>query len=206
MTRLPCTVSPSSRETSLNFTPNAQFSAVSLDGGPSDQTDGQISMMIKALPENTIQTIGISENGITLLNVPFEGDAVTQVSALGTLKVLEVNGVAVSMAAQNFSLVFTPQDTFQFSVDAAPGAIGYSKSWTGSIEFDSQYLPAGTTKVLLSMDNNVYAATQGTGSRAFIDKKYFGIDVDTGIPEPTSFTLMMFCGAGLGIVRARRAR
>jgi hypothetical protein len=82
-----------------------------------------------------------------------------------------------------------PQDQFQLSV---LGVSTYSTGWSGSASIP---LPLDTTKVLITLDNNLFAATLGSGTRAFIDKKTFEIDIDTeelipnDIPEPATFLL-----------------
>jgi hypothetical protein len=72
----------------------------------------------------------------------------------------------------------------------------------------------GATKVNLTVNNRLLAATGVVGSLSIIDKKDFDITVTTGegpdrpggdIPEPATVVLML-CGASLALGLRRRGR
>jgi PEP-CTERM motif-containing protein len=196
---LPLYGAPSVSGNDLIFPTTGSFSASSTDGGPSDQSDGKLTLMIVAKPGNFIDSFRISENGLTNLNRPFGGDAFTQANTLYVANVVEINGVPVNPPA--ISEVLTPQPLngqYQLSVI---GGNAYATGWS----LDKVVpLPPGTTKVNISLNNNLFAATMGGGTRAFIDKKAFDIDVRThNIPEPAAFALVLL-GVSIGAVVRRR--
>jgi hypothetical protein len=169
----------------LIFPTTASFSASSLDGGPSDQTDGKLTFTMMAKPGSTISAFNYSEGGLTTLNAPFNGgDAFTQVIAFAAVKVLEINNSPVSLPAiQSFMAVSPLGGQYLLS---SIGGTSYATGWSGTLSLP---LPAGTTKALVTLNNNLFAASLGTGSRAFIDKKSFDIDIDTIVPEPSTVLL-----------------
>jgi hypothetical protein len=169
----------------LIFPTTASFSASSLDGGPSDQTDGKLTFTMMAKSGYTISAFNYSEGGLTTLNAPFAGgDAFTQVVAFAAVKVLEVNNAPVSLPTiQSFMAVSPLGGQYLLS---SIGGTSYATGWSGTL---SVPLPAGTTKAIVTLNNNLFAATLGTGSRAFIDKKSFDIDIDTVVPEPSTVLL-----------------
>lgn len=170
----------------LLFPTTGNFSAGSLDGGPSDQTDGKLSLMIVAKPGYVINSFQIAENGLTNLNGPFGGDAYTEVNTFAVVKVAEIAGVPVNVPAFDVFLNTAPLGgQYQLSVI---GGSSFSTGWNGNVDIA---LPQNTTKVNITLNNNLFAATLGAGTRAFIDKKSFEIGVDTSVPEPTTFLLAM---------------
>ena len=186
---------------SLDFSPTASFSASSLDGGSSDETDGQIALTIESKPGYVIDTIEISEVGFSTLTVAFGGDALTKVESFAVLSVLEVAGGPVAVPADSLFLDFLPGNIFQHSVDSA-GEISFTEQWTGEAEFD----PTGEiTKVSLSVSNNLFAATEGSATQASASKDNFNIRVttreaeDNEIPEPTGVLLMVIGAAMVGM-------
>ncbi|MEM9351531.1 MAG: hypothetical protein AAGA92_00815 [Planctomycetota bacterium] len=185
----------------LDFSPNASFSAASLDGGASDQTDGQLALTIEAKPGFVIDTIEITEVGFSTLTVAFSGDALTKVESFAVLSVLEVAGGPVAVPADSLFLDFLPDNIFQHSVDSA-GEISFTEQWTGAGDFD----PDGeVTKVALTVSNNLFAATEGSGTQASASKDNLNIRVttreaeDNEIPEPTGVLLMVIGAAIVGM-------
>jgi len=88
----------------------------------------------------------------------------------------------------------------------------FSTGWTGmrAITLDNALTAAGVpfvygaTKVNLTLNNRLLAATGAVGSLAIIDKKDFDITVTTEeIPEPTTVALV-FTGISLAIGMLRR--
>jgi PEP-CTERM motif len=196
---LPIYGQPSANGNQLVFPTTGSFAASSVDGGPSDQTDGKLTLMIVAKPGNFIDSFRISENGLTNLNRPFGGDAFTQANTLYVANVAEIFGAPVNPPAISEVLNPSPLNgQYQLSII---GGNSYSTGWS----LDKVVpLPPGTTKVNISLNNNLFAATTGAGTRAFIDKKSFGIDVDThNVPEPATFALVIF-GVLVGAVVRQR--
>ena len=196
---------PAAAGDTLVFPTTASFSASSLDGDASDQTDGKLNLMVRAKPGFALTGLSILESGLTELDAPFRGgDAFTRVSSLAVVKVVEIAGAPVSLTPSLTFLIFMPQNQYQLSVLGVPT---YSTGWSGSASIP---LPLDTTKVLITLDNNLFAATLGPGTRAFIDKKTFEIDIDTDdlipndIPEPATFLLGLGALVGLNISTFRR--
>jgi hypothetical protein len=169
----------------LIFPTTASFSASSVDGTASDQTDGKLTFTMMAKPGFTISAFNYSEGGLTTLNAPFAGgDAFTQIVAFAAVKVLEIDNAPVNLPTiQSFMAVSPLGGQYLLS---AIGGNSFATGWSGTLNLP---LPAGTTKALVTLNNNLFAASLGTGSRAFIDKKSFDIDIDTIVPEPSTVLL-----------------
>jgi hypothetical protein len=177
---------------------------LSIDGGPSDATDGKLSVTVMAKPTFVIDAIEISEGGLTTLNAPFGGDSFTEAVSFAIVKVLEISNSPVNLPAFPVFLTMSPLGgQYQLSVI---GGTSYATGWDGVASIP---LPLNTTKVDLVLNNNLFAATIGQGTRAFMDKKDFEIDVDTStIPEPASVALGLSAFVGLLLARSssRKAR
>lgn len=176
----------------LVFSPTAGFSAASIAGAAADNTDGKLTLMLEAKPGAAMSAIHFAETGVTSLSAPFGGDAVSSVNAVAHLQVLEIAGAPVSTSALHEMFSFSPANTFQYLVDATGPS--FSTNWAGSLDVD---LPAQTTKVLVTVDNLLFAATTGTASSALIDKKTFRINVSTHMPEPGTISLALMCLCGI---------
>lgn len=201
---LPLYGQPFASGDNLIFPITAGFSASSLDGGPSDITDGKLTFIMTAKSGHTISAFNYSEGGLTTLNAPFNaGDAFAQVIGFASVKVLEVNSSPVSLPAIQSFMTVSPLDG-QYLLSSI-GGTDYATGWSGTMSIP---LPAGTTKALVTLDNNLFAASMGAGSRAFIDKKSFDIDIDTVIPEPTTALLgaTLLLAWSLGPIRLRTSR
>lgn len=194
---LPLYGQPGTNGDELIFPTTGNFSASSLDGNASDQTDGKLNLMIVAKPGFFLDSFTISEEGLVLLDAPFGGDAFASVNAFGIAKVVEVSGVPVNIPAINFFLSASPLGgQYQLSVI---GGSSYAAGWQASALVG---LPQNTTKVNLTLDNNLFASSTGQGTRAFIDKKAFEIDVETSVPEP--HTLLLGVAGILAFAGSRR--
>lgn len=169
----------------LIFPTTASFAASSLDGGPSDQTDGKLTFTMMAKSGYTITAFNYAEGGFTSLNAPFNtGDAFTKVVAFAAVKVLEINNAPVSIPTIQQFMAISPLGG-QYLLSSIGGTT-YSTGWSGAL---SVPLPSGTTKAQVTLNNNLFAATMGTGSGALIEKSSFDIDIDTVIPEPSTVLL-----------------
>jgi hypothetical protein len=197
---LPLYGQPFANGDELVFTPTASFSAVSTSGGPSNQTDGKLNVIIESKPGAFIDAIDFEESGLTILNAPFGGDAFTSVLAFAQIKILEVNDAAVVSTPTTHFYNFAPDSSFLHSADASGPS--FATPWVGML---SVTMPDLVTKVLLTIDNHLYAATVGVGTGALIDKKGFSISVtpggDPNIPEPSTIAMGLVGLAGFLIRR-----
>lgn len=189
---LPLYGQPFANGNELVFTPTAGFSAVSTSGGPANQTDGKLYVTIQSKPGSYINKLDFEEVGLTVLNAPFGGDAFTSVLAFAEIKVLEVNNLPVVSSPTSHFYNFAPDSSFLHSADATGPS--FATPWTGTL---SVTMPSLTTKLVLAIDNHLYAATVGVGTGALIDKKGFSISVTTDVPEPTTALLGLISLSGL---------
>lgn len=191
---LPLYSQPFSNGDQLIFTPTASFSAVSNSGGPSKTTDGKLSLVIESKPGAFISKLNFEESGLTTLNGPFGGDAFTSVLAYAELKLLEVDDAPVVSPVSSHLYNFTPKSSWLLSSDAVGPSL--ATGWNGSLSLD---LPEKVTKLLLVIDNQLYASTVGVGTGALIDKKTFSISVtpdgsvNPNVPEPSTLALIALC-------------
>jgi hypothetical protein len=151
---LPLYGQPFANGDDLIFTPTANFSAVSTSGGPANQTDGKLNVIIESKPGAFIDALDFEEIGLTILNAPFGGDAFTSVLAFAEIKILEVNDVAISVSPTSHFYSFAPDSSFLHSADASGPS--FATPWVGTL---SVTMPNLVTKVLLTIDNHLYAAT-----------------------------------------------
>jgi hypothetical protein len=192
---------PFANGNSLIFTPTADFSAVSTSGGPADQTDGKLSFIVTAIPGFAVGNLDFEEVGLTVLNAPFGGDAFTSVLGFASIKVLAVSGVPVTASPTTHFFSFAPDSSFLHSADATGPA--FATPWVGTLAVT---LPDKVSKVLVTIDNHLYAATVGVGTGALIDKKGFTVDIDVDlnpdyIPEPGTLLLSLVGTAFIGLRR-----
>jgi hypothetical protein len=178
----------------LIFAPTAAFSAVSNSGGPSNTTDGKLSMLIESKPGAFISKLDLEEGGLTSLNAPFGGDAFASVLAFVELKVLEINDVPVVSPSSTHFLNFAPDSSWLHSADAS--GPNFATGWAGTLSLN---LPNQVTKLQLVVDNTLFASTVGVGTGALIDKKIFSISVtpdgsvNPQVPEPGTLALIALC-------------
>jgi hypothetical protein len=191
---LPLYSQPFASGDQLVFMPTAAFSAVSTSGGPADQTDGKLNVIIESKPGAFIKKVDLEEVGLTILNAPFGGDAFSSVLAFAEIKILEVNDLPVVSVATTHFMNFAPNSSFLHSADASGPS--FATPWMGTL---SVSLPNMVTKLLLTVDNHLFASTVGVGTGALIDKKSFSISVtpdgsvNPNVPEPSSLALMALC-------------
>lgn len=191
---LPLYSQPFASGDQLVFTPTAAFSAVSSSGGPADQTDGKLSFVIESKPGASIAQLDFEEVGLAILNAPFGGDAFASVLAFADIKVLEINGTPVVSPATTHFMNFSPDSSFLHSADATGPS--FATNWAGLL---SVTMPDDVTKLLVTVDNHLYASTVGTGTGSLIDKKTFVISVTPDgsvIPEPSTMALFALCAIG----------
>ncbi len=198
---LPLYGQPISVADQLIFSPTASFAATSTSGGSADQTDGKLTFTVESKPGAFIDALSFDEVGLTILNAPFGGDAFTSVIAFAEIKILEVNHVEVVSPASTHFYNFAPNGSFLHS--AVASGPSFATAWTGSLLVA---LPDSVTKVLVTVDNHLYAATVGVGTGALIDKKSFNVTVVPSgqphiVPEPTTMVLGMLCLGGLLVRR-----
>jgi hypothetical protein len=185
---------------------NPQAFAASSSGAASDITDSNLQFMVKAHPGQGIDGILLSEAGDTTLS-GLAGEATTTVGAVITGEIVELNiaGVLtpVSINLPPLQMGFNPKDEFKLSVDGA-GTIG----WTGSALVNLIGQAGAVTKVNISLDNSLSAASQ-LGTSAFIQKKDADALVITTtttpiVPEPASATILIVAVVLSSAVSRRR--
>ncbi len=201
----------------LDFTP-INFFARSTMGTPMfDSTDGHLTFGVVAKPNNAITNINFNEGGGLSVGGIGTDDTFVDVSAVGFVDVLEIDGHAPP------GMIQIPIDlTFSFGV-AGDGTwrrvsegFANGKLWSGSQLIDiNSWLVAnnvpvtyGATKIQVALDNSLYAQSEATGG-AFIDKKDFGglsVTVNApNIPEPgTALLALVGCLFAAAIRRKSR--
>jgi hypothetical protein len=206
---------------SIDFNPTG-FGAFASGAGGVDVNDGQLVFKIQAKPTFAINTMNFSEAGVTSLAGVGTNITHTDVSAVGTINILQIDGTNLNNAVKiPLNLVFTPltatgnKGTFQLVADAGLGLSGLP--WTGfqSLNLDQAITNAGikftkgATLISVDLDNTLLAQSEA-GTLALIDKKDFGgvsITINPGpgggdLPEPAS--LVLACLGLLGMVGIRR--
>ncbi len=200
---------------SLDFNPQNFEANVPANSNTSVVVDSQLSFMIQALGSNVINSVQFSEAGDTTLFAFSPDQAFASVSANFFVEVVELDGTPLVGPPVNINatMVFAPSNgDFQVGVDGAPGI---NELWTGTVLVDIDAELAlqglvlgvdydfGVTKVNVTLDNTLTAASTGGGS-AFIRKKDFdGFTVTTNIPEPTTLAGLSLMGL---LILARRHR
>ncbi|HEY4234171.1 MAG TPA: PEP-CTERM sorting domain-containing protein [Lacipirellulaceae bacterium] len=186
---------------------NPQAFAASSSGLNSDITDSNLQFMVTAHANKGITAISFAEAGDTTLT-GLAGQAQTTVGTIINAEIQELNiaGVLtpVSINLPQVVMPFAPKGSFLLTIDGAG-----TKGWTGGAPVDLSAYGGQVTKVGISLDNTLTAASVA-GTSAFIQKKdadALVITVITGgrIPEPSSVVIAMIgavlCGA---IVRRRK--
>lgn len=199
---------------SIDFNPQG-FNAQS-SGDDSEITDSQLSFMIVAMAGTTIENLLFTEAGDTTL-AALSGSAFTSVTMEMFIDVIEIDG-APAPGGTNIqgSMVFTPSDgDYGVGVGGGfpnDGFPNYATAWNGELFLDiDQELTDqnidfifGATKLNVTLDNTLTAASAGGGS-AFIAKKDFdGLTVTSNIPEPTT-ALLLLSGLLAGVATRRRS-
>lgn len=195
--------------TPINFFSNSQFAAP-----PFDMTDGLLKFRGMSQPGFGIENIKFAEGGALTVVGPTATDVtMVDVSAVGFVDILEVDGVSVNKISIPINL------TFSFGSNGANDngtwrrvSEGFANGvpWTGSQLIDlNQELTnrgisytRGATLIDVVLDNSLYAQSELVGG-AYIDKKDF-FTVTTNIPEPTSCLMALFGLVGAVMVSRRR--
>lgn len=203
---LPLFGAPTVSGDSIDFNP-VGFAAYA-ENGSSDLTDGQLVFMIQAKPGYGIDNVRLSEAGITTLIGNGTDTTRTDVSAVGSLNIQEVNGVGISTIAIPIDLQFSPNADGQWQL-VTDGQVD-TQPWTGTQFFNikqalidqGKYVGVGATKVSIDLDNGLVAESE-TGTVALIDKKDFGgVSITVNVPEPGTLALALV--ALVGVVSRRR--
>jgi len=196
---------PSVSQDALVFSP-VSFGAFASGAGASDFTDGTLAGTIVAKPNKVIEKVLFSESGDWTL-AGGVGTAATNawVAASLFVRVLEIDGVGVNPIQLNTNFTFSPSDGTYNLVDDR----GNAQIWNGGVEVDVSAMIAAAgktgkaTKVTISLDNQLYAASEA-GTIAHIKKKTVdGVTITAIVPEPMSLCLLAL--GALAIARRRDA-
>lgn len=182
----------------LFFPPN--FVAQSTGGGV-DATGSQLQLTMSGNSVvDTITQINITEYGDWNLS-GFGGTAATgvQISMTGFLTVMEDTSGPITPVVIPISGTFAPKSLWDFPTDGPNSGL-----WSGGFSVDVTAYVANATVIELSLDNDMFAGSEG-GTSAKIQKKVVdgpAVVIEV-IPEPGTALLV---GTGLAIMglRARR--
>jgi len=182
---------------------NTNYVAQGQDGA-ADNTHALLNFTIDARDDldpgddDIITWISLSENGDTnLQEIGGTGSAATGVSMAvsGTITILETDSQGPIFDPINFIAEVTPAAPIDFTTAPDVG------SWTATLGFDvTQYYP-DATKVVIALDNDLWAFSE-TGTSARIQKKVAGVSIEV-VPEPTTALLV---GGGLVLLGLRSRR
>jgi PEP-CTERM motif len=186
----------------LLFSPPA-FTATAANG-TFDETGSQLQLMIGGnSPADIIDKITIQEFGDAVFTDPFSnGTAGTggYLSMSGFITVLEVSGVSVAPTVIGF--------VGTFSLGSTPNLVSNpgTSLWSGTAFIDVAAVVANATKVMVSLDNDLWAYSETgspVGTTAKIQKKISNGVVIT-VPEPGAIALLALAGLG-ALLRTRRS-
>jgi hypothetical protein len=171
--------------------------------------------MAKSTPGNSIQNIKFFEGGGLGVLGTGTDDTFVNVSAVGFVKVIEIDGGPLPANTAIPTIPITLTFNFGNLGDGSWGRLsdGFTNLtlWTGeqtidiTNELSIRGIPfvKGATKITVALDNALYAqAEAGAGAR--IDKKDF-FTVTVNIPEPASCMLLAL-GLVAGLIGSRRSR
>jgi len=177
-------------------------------GEPDSFLNKQLWFTIDAKTGSDIDSLEIEEYGdFTLFGAGTDLTTYVSVQAVGTLRIEEVEGVALAQAITvQGNMDFkkgnqAPDDGIFGLTTDGPGADG----WEGELYFDidqillDNLIVGKATSVYFTMDNILFA-TAANGDVAQIEKKAVGGFVLT-VPEPTTMVLL-----GLGGLLLRRKK
>lgn len=158
----------------------SQFQAMVTSNGPGDYID---SIVLEEFGDASI----IGAGGTTATG--------TFASMAGFVTVLESMGGPITPVVIPFVGTFTPSDTLDFVGDFG------TTLWSAIVTIDVAGAVTGATKVQISWDNDLMAASE-LGTTALIQKKVATIST-VPVPEPSTALLV---GGGLLILGVRRRR
>jgi hypothetical protein len=190
----------------LSFLTNAS-------GGSSDTADSKLSMIISSKNNSTgISEISLSELGdYKLVRNTTASDPLVEVSAIGWIKVLEINGSAITP----FYVPNASGDQFDKEYHLSGSQLKSSPlltQWSGSLDFkvaqalrNHGYDTGYATKVSFVLDNSLLSITDANAVNAYIAKKDVILTTTTvDAPEPS--VLVMLAAAALGFVVWKRKK
>ncbi len=192
---------------SLDFNP-VSFNSFSSGAAGTDITDGTLTLMLRSLPGNFIDTVEFDEAGdFTLTGLA--GNAFASVTATFFLDIEEVDGVAINPVNIATAMVFTPSGGDWSLAADGPGPL-VNGQWSGFVMVDitqaliDNNIPfvVGATKVSVTFDNTLSTLSE-EGTSAFIAKKDVGGIGITVTPEPATLGLLAL--GSLAMMGRRRA-
>jgi hypothetical protein len=190
----------------IDFNPQG-FGAFATGLGGNDNTDGQLSLTLKANPLSAIPTINFWELGDYSLSGSGSFATLVDVTANWYVNIIAVDGVTLGAPVNiNGTMPFTPNASGTFFLPTNPG---FGNLWGGSINIDLNnaltlagvLYNSGATEVRFTFDNELNALSE-FGTTATIKKKDIqgSVGITVIVPEPTILALSL-CGAGLLISR-----
>jgi hypothetical protein len=194
----------------LDFNPPS-FNSSSTGAGGVDITDGTLTFMIEAKPNQVIDELQFSEAGdFTLAGFGGTG-TFASVTADLFIDIVEVDDISINAIQIITSMTFTPSDGDWDLLNDGPGP-AVNGTWTGSVDVDLLQVLAdegieftdGVTKVNVTLDNTLVTVSEN-GTSSFIAKKDTkGFSV-TAMPEPHAALLLGLAAALLGAGRRIRS-
>jgi hypothetical protein len=179
------------------FPPN--FVAQSTGGGV-DATGSHLQITIEGTsPGQFIEELSITEFGDAVI-AGFLGTAATGTfaSMAGFVTVLEVNNAPIAPVVIGYTGTFSPSNTLTFPSN--PG----TTLWSGTATVDIASVVANATKIQLSLDNDLFAASEATTSAKIQKKVVDGPSLVISVPEPSVLALLALGCLALGL-HARRS-
>ncbi len=202
---------------SIDFNPQNFYALSDFQAPPVDTTDGYLTFGVDAKSGFAITDISFQEGGALSVGGFGTDSTYVDVSAIGFINVLEVDGdpVGVVQIPINVPFNFGVAGNGTWRLGTEGDFNGFL--WTGFQSIDiNQYLidntnidPIyGATKITVALDNILKAQSELLAG-AFIDKKDFGglsvtIDGVPVIPEPATWLLLAICGVAAGAARRTR--
>jgi hypothetical protein len=191
---------PSVNGNTLTFQ-GPSFSSTTSGLNTVDFLDGRLEVTISAHPGYGLTDVSLYENGAYHYNGPFGGiNTTAEVDLVAAqLQITEIAGNPVNLPPVFGTMVFSPQNLFQKTVDATPG------TWEGTMTIsianqlaNTQYAGQLVTKAVLRFNNVLTTSSDAEGAYAFIDKKTVQITTE-GVPEPGVLVMLATAVLGLGL-------